>query len=60
MLDRLFITPLSWMLAVPIVLLDRLLTTDLTELPIWNESCIAEQGTDRRAPDLMHTSRSSS
>lgn len=29
MLDRLFVTPISWLLAVPIVLLDRVMTPEL-------------------------------
>jgi len=33
MIDRLVVTPMSWLLAVPIVLLDRLLSPELTELP---------------------------
>ena len=31
-IDKLFITPMSWLLAVPIVLFDRMLTPDLPEL----------------------------
>lgn len=33
LIDRLFVTPMSWLLAVPIVLLDRLMSQELTELP---------------------------
>ncbi|WP_280521711.1 hypothetical protein [Rhodococcus sp. B50] len=36
MIDRLFVTPMSWLLAVPIVLLDRLMSPDLTEIPDWD------------------------
>ncbi|WP_206025821.1 hypothetical protein [Rhodococcus sp. 14C212] len=31
-IDKLFITPMSWLLAVPIVLLDRMLGPDLSRL----------------------------
>ncbi|EME67268.1 hypothetical protein G352_01117 [Rhodococcus ruber BKS 20-38] len=31
MFDKLFVTPMAWLLAVPIVLLDRLLTTSPIE-----------------------------
>ena len=37
-IDRLFVTPMSWLLAVPIVLLDRLLSPDPTEVPRWDET----------------------
>jgi hypothetical protein len=60
MLDKLFITPLSWMLAVPVVLLDRLLTTDPAELPVWDESLTADRGTDRCPPNFLYSSQSSS
>ena len=36
MIDRLFVTPMSWLLAVPIVLLDGLLSPELPELPNWD------------------------
>ncbi|WP_330766989.1 hypothetical protein [Rhodococcus sp. M8-35] len=39
LLDKLFTTPMSWLLAVPIVLADRLLAPDLSELPDWDHSC---------------------
>lgn len=38
-IDRLFVTPMSWVLAVPIVLLDRLLSPKRAELGDWSESC---------------------
>ncbi|WP_274521235.1 hypothetical protein [Rhodococcus rhodochrous] len=39
MIDKLFITPISWLLAVPIVPLDRLLASDPPELPDWSDPC---------------------
>ncbi|WP_160320163.1 hypothetical protein [Rhodococcus rhodochrous] len=33
LIDKLFTTPMSWLLAVPIVLADRLLAPDLSALP---------------------------
>ncbi|TCN53419.1 hypothetical protein EV641_10663 [Rhodococcus sp. SMB37] len=33
LIDKLFTTPMSWLLAVPIVLADRLLSTDLADSP---------------------------
>ncbi|MDO1481862.1 hypothetical protein [Rhodococcus ruber] len=38
-LDKLIVTPMSWLLAVPIVLLDRMLATNLSEVPDWDDSC---------------------
>ncbi|WP_416062258.1 hypothetical protein [Rhodococcus indonesiensis] len=40
--EKLFAVPISWLLAVPIVLLDRLLAPDLGELPSWNGECRIE------------------
>ncbi|OOL27619.1 hypothetical protein GQ85_37570 [Rhodococcus rhodochrous] len=40
-ISNLFVVPMSWLLAVPIVLLDRLLSPDTAELPDWDESCLA-------------------
>lgn len=42
-IDKLFVTPTSWMLAVPIVLADRMLSTDVAELPDWDDTCTAGQ-----------------
>ena len=43
LVDRLFITPMSWLLAVPIVLIDRLMSSDLDESPNWDtRSCCSE------------------
>ncbi|AHD23964.1 hypothetical protein Y013_23715 [Rhodococcus pyridinivorans SB3094] len=39
LIDKLFTTPMSWLLAVPIVLADRLLAPDLPELPDWDHLC---------------------
>ena len=36
MIDRLFVTPMSWLLAAPIVLLDRLLSAEMTESSNWD------------------------
>ena len=33
MIDKLFVTSMAWLLAVPLVLLDSCLRPDLTELP---------------------------
>ncbi|MFE2120316.1 hypothetical protein OCS65_01905 [Rhodococcus aetherivorans] len=41
-IDKLFTVPMSWLLAVPIVLLDRLLAPDLAELPDWDDTCRVE------------------
>lgn len=38
-LDKLFVTPMAWLLAVPIVLLDRLLTTSPVEAQNWDDAC---------------------
>ncbi|WP_342661795.1 hypothetical protein Rruber_05639 (plasmid) [Rhodococcus ruber] len=38
LIDKLFTTPMSWLLAVPVVLADRLLAPDLSELPDWDQS----------------------
>lgn len=35
-ISNLFVVPMSWLLAVPIVLLDRLLSPDTAELPDWD------------------------
>jgi hypothetical protein len=42
-ISNLFTVPMSWLLAVPIVLLDRLLCPDTTELTDWEETCSAER-----------------
>ncbi|WP_420752969.1 hypothetical protein [Rhodococcus sp. O3] len=36
-IDKLFVTPMSWVLAVPIVLLDHLLSPDPSEVRSWDE-----------------------
>ncbi|WP_160320152.1 hypothetical protein [Rhodococcus rhodochrous] len=40
-LDKLFVTPMAWLLAVPIVLLDRLLTMSPVEVKNWDDACTA-------------------
>ncbi|WP_416063848.1 hypothetical protein [Rhodococcus indonesiensis] len=47
MIERLFVTPVSWLLAVPIVLLDRLLSPNLTELPDRDSHTVLQRDADR-------------
>ncbi|UTM39779.1 hypothetical protein MX572_23270 (plasmid) [Rhodococcus pyridinivorans] len=50
MFDRLFATPMSWLLAVPIVLLDRLMSPELIELPGWDPRAVPQRDADRCEP----------
>ncbi|WP_342660000.1 hypothetical protein Rruber_04272 [Rhodococcus ruber] len=36
-ISHLFVVPMSWLLAVPIVLLDRLLSPDTSEISGWGK-----------------------
>ncbi|WP_276613847.1 hypothetical protein [Rhodococcus sp. 14C212] len=36
-MSKLFVTPMSWILAVAVVLLDRALSLELPESPEWQE-----------------------
>ena len=48
MIDKLVVTPMSWLLAVPIVLLDRLLSPELSEWPDWDTQTLPQLDSDRR------------
>jgi hypothetical protein len=48
MLDKLLVTPISWLLAVPIVLLDRLLSPKLNEWPDWDTDALPQLDSDYR------------
>ncbi|MEE2060083.1 hypothetical protein [Rhodococcus artemisiae] len=48
-IDKLVVTPMSWLLAVPIVLLDRLLSPDLTELPHRDSHTLPQRTVERCA-----------
>ena len=48
MLDRLFVTPISWLLAVPIVLLDRLLSPKMAGSQGWNPRTVPQCDADHR------------
>jgi hypothetical protein len=50
MIDKLVVTPISWLLAIPIVLLDRLLSPDLTELPHRDSRTLPQRTVERCAP----------
>ncbi|WP_342661522.1 hypothetical protein Rruber_05319 (plasmid) [Rhodococcus ruber] len=43
-IDKIFTTPMSWLLAVPVVLADRLLSTDLSGLPHADHTALPGSG----------------
>jgi hypothetical protein len=45
--SKLFATPISWLLAVPIVLLDRLMSPEMTEGPVCDTRSAPRHCTDR-------------